>query len=285
MEDHDQQPAQRLDDNIELILQIGLQINAEHDLDRLLQLTVQAVKDSLKYSYCSILLKEGPDLVIRAVTEYPDTIIGRRIPIGEGITGRCAATGTESLVPDVSQCPHFVQLATETFQSELDVPIIFREKVLGVLNTQSTLPNAYGAPDLHTLKVLATQIGVALYNAHIRTQLELVQEIGLQLAIIVKSQELFPWIVEQIQQRLHHDSCAILRVDGDHLVLEACTRRISSAWKSPSAGASPVAVRSSDASSMSATSGPTRGTSPPASQGRAPRSPHPSSSKDNCLAC
>jgi diguanylate cyclase (GGDEF)-like protein len=123
----------------------------------------------------------------------------------------------------VSQCPHFVQLATETFQSELDVPIIFREKVLGVLNTQSTLPNAYGAPDLHTLKVLATQIGVALYNAHIRTQLELVQEIGLQLAIIVKSQELFPWIVEQIQQRLHHDSCAILRVDGDHLVLEACT--------------------------------------------------------------
>ena len=92
MDDHEPRHAQSLQDDIELILQIGLQINAEHDLDRLLQLTVQAIKGSLKYSYCAILLKDGTDLVIRAVTEYPEAIIGKRIPIGKGITGRCAAS-------------------------------------------------------------------------------------------------------------------------------------------------------------------------------------------------
>ncbi len=223
MDENGPRPEQALQHDIELILQIGLQISAEHDVDRLLGLTVQAIKESLKYAYCAILLNEGTDLVIRAVTEYPEAIIGSRIPLGKGVSGRCAVSKVESLVPDLSKCPYYVHFGNEVFRSELDIPIIFRGKVLGVLNTQSTVPNAFGDHDIHTLKVLATQIAVALYNAHIRTQLELVQDIGLHLVTIVKAEELFPWIVRQIQERLHRHSCAILRVDGNQLVLEAST--------------------------------------------------------------
>jgi diguanylate cyclase (GGDEF)-like protein len=216
-------PTSVLQDHIELVLEIGLRVNAEHDLDRLLELTVQTVKEKLDHSYCAILLRDGTDLVIRAVTEYPETILGKRIPVGTGVTGRCAQSKTESLVTDLSQCPYYVQLGDQSFGSELDIPIVFRGKVLGVLNTQSTRTNAFDDRDVHTLKILGTQIGVALYNAQIRNQLELVQDIGLQLATIVRTDELFPWIVRQIQQRLHHNSCAILRVDNQHLVLEAST--------------------------------------------------------------
>jgi diguanylate cyclase (GGDEF)-like protein len=215
--------AQPLQNDLELILQIGLQLSEEHDLTRLLHVTVESIKQSLHYAYCSILLKEGPDLVIRAVTAYPEAIVGKRIPLGEGITGRCAVSGQEALVPDLSTCAHYVHFGSEEFRSELDVPIIFRGRVLGVLNTQSKSVNAFGPRDLHTLKVLATQIGVALHNARIRTQLELVQDIGIQLVTILKTEQLFPWIVTQICDRLHHDSCAILRAAGDALVLEAAT--------------------------------------------------------------
>ena len=215
--------AQTPQDDVKLILQIGLQISAEHDVDKLLHVTVNAIKDSLGYSYCAVLLKEGTDLVIRAVTQYPDAIIGKRIPVGKGISGRSAATRQEALVPDLSKNPHYVHFGDDVFRSEVDVPIIFRGKVLGVLNTQSTVLNAFGDRDLQTLRILATQIGVALHNAHIRNQLELVQDIGLQLVTIVRAEELFPWIVRQIQQRLHHDSCAILRSEGQFLVLEAST--------------------------------------------------------------
>ena len=212
-----------LQDHVALVLEIGLRINAEHDLDRLLQLTVQAVKERLNYGYCAILLNEGTDLVIRAVTEYPETILGKRIPFGVGISGRCAQRKVESLVRDVSQCPDYVHLGDEPFGSELDIPILFRGKLLGVLNTQGAEKNAFDTRDVHTLKILGTQLGVALYNAQVRNQLELVQDIGLQLATIVKTEELFPWIVAQIQQRLHHESCAILRVEDECLVLEAST--------------------------------------------------------------
>jgi GAF domain-containing protein len=165
-----------LQDYIELVLEIGLRVNAEHDLDRLLELTVQTVKDRLNYSYCAILLKEGTDLVIRAVTDYPETILGKRIPLGVGITGRCALSKVEALVPDLSRCPYYVQLGDLVFGSELDIPISFRGKVLGVLNTQSTQTNAFGPRDVHTLTILGTQLGVALHNAQIRNQLELIQD-------------------------------------------------------------------------------------------------------------
>lgn len=227
MDDYGRQSRTALYDDIELILGIGLQINAERDLDRLLRRTVERIQEALGYSYCAILLKDGPDLVIRAVTEYPEEIIGKRVPVGQGISGRCALTRTEALVPDLSRNPHYVHFGDSVFQSELDVPILFRNKVLGVLNTQSTEKHAFGERDLHTMKVLATQIGVAVYNARIRSQLELVQDIGLQLVTIVRRQELFPWIVRQMRSRLHHDSCAILRTDGDSLVLEASTGEIA----------------------------------------------------------
>ncbi len=210
-------------DHIELVLEIGQRVNGEHDLDRLLQLTVQAVKDRLGYPSCAILLAEGTDLVIRAVTEYPEAIVGHRIPVGVGITGRCAQHRSEVLVTDVSQCPDYLHLGDRAFGSELDIPLIFRGKLLGVLNTQGTGTNAFDDRDVHTLKILGTQIGVALHNAQIRTQLELVQDIGLQLATIVRTDELFPWIVTQVQERLHHDSCAILQADGSRLVLAAST--------------------------------------------------------------
>jgi len=223
MNDDGSQPAHAPQGDVDLILQIGLQISAEHDVDRLLSVTVQAIKDSLKHAYCSILLTEGTDLVIRAVTQHSETIVGSRIPLGKGLTGRCALSLVESLVPDLSKNPHYMHFGTGEFRSELDIPIMFRGRVLGVLNTQSTVVNAFGDRDIQTLKILATQIGVALRNASIRNQLELVQDIGLQLVTIVRAEELFPWIVRQIQRRLHHDSCAILRIDDSHLVLEAST--------------------------------------------------------------
>jgi GAF domain-containing protein len=223
MEASEARPVHASSEEMELILRIGLDISAEHDLDRLLRLTVDSIKRALGYSYCSILLREGNDLAIRAVTEYPEGIVGKRIPIGQGITGRCAQSKKERLVPDLSRCEYYIHLGDGTFRSELDVPILFRDKVLGVLNTQSVRENAFAERDLHVLRILGNQIGVALHNAQVRAQLELVQSIGVQLVTIRTKEELFPSIVSRIREHLHYESSAILETDGDHLVLKAST--------------------------------------------------------------
>jgi putative methionine-R-sulfoxide reductase with GAF domain len=205
----------------ELIYEINAQISAELDMERLLPLIVGRIKSALDLSYCAILLKEGNDLVIRAVTEYPESIIGKKIPLGQGISGRCALGKKEFLVPDLSQCDFYVHLGDSVFRSELDVPIIFHDIVLGVLNVQSVRKNAFQRKDVEFMKVLSNQIGVALRNSQVLAQMELVQDIGMKLVSIIKPAELFASIVAETRQRLHYDTCAVLEVSGEQLVFKA----------------------------------------------------------------
>jgi diguanylate cyclase (GGDEF)-like protein len=205
----------------ELIYEVGMQISSELDPDRLLRLIVERIADTLDLSYCAILLKEGNDLVIRAVTEYPEDIIGKRIPLGQGISGRCALSKKEFLIPDLSRCDFYVHLGDSVFRSELDVPIIFHDNILGVLNVQSVRKNAFGSSDIGFMKILSNQIGVALHNSRVLAQMELVQDIGMKLVSIIKPEELFASIVSDARQRLHYDTCAILEACGDHLEFKA----------------------------------------------------------------
>ncbi len=205
----------------ELIYEISSQINAELDGDRLLRLIVDRIKSALGLSYCAILLKEGNDLVIRAVTEYPEGIIGKKIPLGQGVSGRCALSRKESLVPDISRCDFYIHLGEGVFRSELDVPIVFHDSLLGVLNAQSVRKNAFKRSDIDFMKALSNQIGVALHNSQVLAQMELLQDIGMKLVSIGRPERLFAAIVAETRQRLHYDSCAILEVSGDHLVFKA----------------------------------------------------------------
>ncbi len=205
----------------ELIYNIGAHISAELDFNRLLHLVVERVRSALGVSYCAILIKEGAELVIRAVTEYPEEIIGKKIPLGQGLTGRCAVNRKEMLIPDLSRCDFYIHLGNSVFRSELDVPIIFHDRVLGVLNIQSTRKDDFSRTDIRLMKILSNQIAVALHNAQVLAQMQLVQDIGLKLVSIVKVDELFASIVAATRQRLHYDTCAILEVDGEELVFKA----------------------------------------------------------------
>jgi GAF domain-containing protein len=155
----------------ELIYEIGAQISAELDAHRLLHVIVERIQTAMNLSYCAILLKEGADLVIRAVTEYPEEIIGKKIALGQGISGRCALNKKEFLVPDLSLCDYYIHLGDSVFRSELDVPIIFHDSVLGVLNVQSVRKNAFKYSDIQFMKILSNQIGVALHNSQVLAQM------------------------------------------------------------------------------------------------------------------
>jgi diguanylate cyclase (GGDEF)-like protein len=213
-----------LPNEIELISSVGLQIRAELDLNRLLKLIVEKTQETFHYAYGSVLLREGDDLVIRAVTEYPIDIIGKTIPIGQGITGRCAYTKKRILIPDLSRCDYYIHLGDRMVQSELAIPIIFQDKLLGVLNTESAEKNAYSDRDVRILEFLSSQIAVAIRNAQTHSQLELLQTIGIQLNSITNLEKLLAIIVQEVKNTLHYDSAAIFLKQGEHLVLKAITK-------------------------------------------------------------
>ncbi len=210
-------------EEFELIYNVAMQLGSELDLDRLLKLIVENIKQALHYPHCSILLKEGDDLVVRAYTDDQEAV-GTHIPIGRGVTGRCALSKKELLIQDVSACEYYISIGDIHYKSEFDVPILYRDKILGVLNTETHAKNAYTDRDVRILKILSNQIAMAIHNAQAHNQLGLLQEIGVRLASLMKLQELLELIVQETQHTLHYDSCAIFLVECDNLVLKAITK-------------------------------------------------------------
>jgi len=208
---------------MELLYRIGLQVSSELNLDRLLKLIVDQVRETLRYPYVSILLRESNVLVVRAASEYSEEVLGLKVGLDGSVTGRAAKLGREILVPDTSACDFYFEFR-KGFLSELAVPIIFRERVLGVLNTESQERSAYSERDVRLLRILAGQIGVAIHNALVHTQLELVQRVGLQLISVMDIGELLSCIVREMVETLHYDNAAVFLPEGDVLVARAAVK-------------------------------------------------------------
>jgi len=156
----------------ELIYEIGVQISAEFDPQRLLHLIVDRIKTALDLSYCAILLKEGNDLIIRAVTEYPEDIIGKKIALGQGISGRCALEKKVINVGDVRLDPDYIRSGIQDIRSEIACPVISEGSLLGVLTVESKNENAFSEDDIRLLSILSLQVAVGMRNARMYAEIE-----------------------------------------------------------------------------------------------------------------
>jgi len=206
-----------------LIQKLGLQISSELELNKLLQLIVKGIKETLNYSYCAILIKEGRDLTIRAITDLPEEIIGKRIPMGQGVTGRSALLQKVLWIKDTSKCDFFVRFSEENFRSELAIPIIYQGTVLGVLNIQNVEKDTFCKKDIRILQILSNQLASAIRNAQIHRQLEVVQRVGMQLVSLMSLKELLSKIIQELRNTFLYDSCAIFLVENGNIVVSVVT--------------------------------------------------------------
>jgi GAF domain-containing protein len=86
-----------------------------------------------------------------------------------GITIAAARDGKPLYVPDVRQDPRYVDVGFPAV-SELAVPVQFEGRVLGVLNVESEILDAYTPSDVQLLSILANQAALALQNARVNSQ-------------------------------------------------------------------------------------------------------------------
>jgi sigma-B regulation protein RsbU (phosphoserine phosphatase) len=117
----------------------------------------------------SILLldESGQKLSHRFSLRFQENIhLKNDIPLGRGIVGAAAAEKAAQLVPDVSKDPRYVMANPET-KSELAVPLIYKDKVIGVLDLEHTRRGFFTEDHKRTLTTLAAQIAIALENARL----------------------------------------------------------------------------------------------------------------------
>jgi signal transduction histidine kinase/DNA-binding response OmpR family regulator len=149
-------------------------------LDILLERIVNQIITRFKYYHSSIFLKEetGNYAVIRESTGQAGQILkerGFKLSTGSNsIIGQVLATGDAVTVNDVAHSAiYFPTPLLPDTRSEMGLPLKLGERILGVLDIQSTEPNAFSSDDIAVLQILADQIAVAIDNAR---SYELVQQ-------------------------------------------------------------------------------------------------------------
>jgi len=107
------------------------------------------------FHWTGVYMVEGDDLVLGPFVGRPTEHV--RIPIGEGICGAAAASRATIVVDDVNADPRYLACFAST-RSEVVVPILDGDQVIGEIDVDSDRPAAFGPDDRALLERVAARL-------------------------------------------------------------------------------------------------------------------------------
>jgi phosphoserine phosphatase RsbU/P len=155
-----------------VLTEISREISAILDVEELLRRAGELVKRVIDYQILSIMLYDEEQHIFRhrLDVKHGQRVQGKlRVAATEGIVGAAATLREPVLVPDVTTDPRYLMVNTET-RSELAIPMIYKGKVIGVLDLESPQLNNFTQDHVQTLSILASNLAVSIENARLYEQ-------------------------------------------------------------------------------------------------------------------
>ncbi len=156
---------------LSLLYEISHELTSILDREELLRRIAERVKKLVDYHVFTVMLWNEQAQVLESVfsMRYQDAIPSRvQMPLHQGITGTAAAERRTIRVVDVRLDPRYLQCGSDVeVRSELVVPLLRQDRLIGVLDLESTKPHAFTAEHERLLNILGSYIAVALENARL----------------------------------------------------------------------------------------------------------------------
>ena len=152
-----------------LLNEIARELTSILNLDELLGRVAELLRRLIDFQMFSILLLDasGEKLQHRFSLRFNENVhVKNEIPLGCGVVGHAAETRTAILVPDVCKDPRYIAGNPET-RSELAVPLVYKDKVIGVLDLEHTRRSFFTEDHRRTVTTLAAQVAIAIENARL----------------------------------------------------------------------------------------------------------------------
>ncbi|MGE5570602.1 MAG: SpoIIE family protein phosphatase [Rhodospirillales bacterium] len=198
------------------------------DLEGLLANVAEIIRKVIPYELFAILLysEKRKELRIRYAIGHRDEVVKRLvIHLGEGLTGVAAATRQPVLSGNVKQDPRYLN-AVDAVRSELAVPMVTRKRLVGVIDVQSTRPDAYSEYDRALLRLIAARVGSTIDNARLfrrverqNRTLQILSHLSQEFSSILDLNDLFKHIADEIKMLIKYDALSILLVDQERQCL------------------------------------------------------------------
>ena len=155
---------------LETISQISRQITATMELDELFERTVRLIRDNFGYYYVTVYTADPSrgSVNFEASASAGDSQVTIDVEWGQGLLGWVAAQGQAVVVNDVKNDTRYrcVEALEET-RSELTVPLLLEDELVGVLDVQSDQVDFFGDDDLFILETLGDQLAIAIQEARL----------------------------------------------------------------------------------------------------------------------
>src|SRR5436190_13216890 len=155
-------------DAFETLAEIGRDVASVLDLDELFTRIGHATRRVIDYRTFGLWLldEERGELDVKIAVQYGDKVDIPRISVGEGLVGYAALHKEPVLVADVSEDPRYINVVPDV-RSELAIPMLLKDRCIGVLDLESPELDAFSKRDVEILTVLASQAAVAIENARL----------------------------------------------------------------------------------------------------------------------
>src|SRR5271163_1983594 len=211
-----------------LLLEVADVVHTTLDLDTTLRRVAELVRKVIDYEIFAILLlnEKTQELYFRFQVGYAPEVAERmRIKVGDGVTGIAAQRREAILVDDVSKDSRYIS-AVPNVRSELAVPLIIKNRLIGVIDIESPQPNHFTEEHKRLLTLIASRMAVGIENARLYTRttrqartLVLLNEIARELTSILNVDELLKRIAELLSRLIDYQMFSILLLDetGDKL--------------------------------------------------------------------
>jgi sigma-B regulation protein RsbU (phosphoserine phosphatase) len=217
-------------DPIELsfLMRLADALNTTLDLQTLLSRTADLVRAVINYRIFAILLLNDrtQNLHMRFQIGHSPEVERMKIPLGKGVAGEVAKSREPRLINDVSESPNYIN-ANPDVRSELAVPLIVKNRVIGVIDIQSEEKNYFKPEHLHLLTLTASRIGQAVENARLYTRasrqaqtLAVLNEISREISSILELDELLAKVGQLLRRLIDYQMFTILLLNEQEDALD-----------------------------------------------------------------
>ncbi|NOH04552.1 MAG: diguanylate cyclase [Chloroflexi bacterium] len=150
---------------------ISKTISSSLDKEIIAEKVVHGLGEAFGYTHVSIYLLEDDYLLLAAEVGYPAELKIDKIHISQGVSGRAFRTKTVQFIEDTAREDIFLK-ADYNITSEICVPLLKEDTVLGVLNVESNNVRKLTRMDVDLLTAIAGPIAVAVDNARLHAQIK-----------------------------------------------------------------------------------------------------------------
>lgn len=153
---------------LETLAEIGREMSAILDLDALLTRVAHLAKRLIDYrTFGLALLNDDTGMLeMKIAISYGDAKAVTPVKLGEGLIGYAALYKEPVVVPDVSQDSRYIDAVADV-RSELVVPLLLKDRCIGVFDLESPELAAFSKKHVELLTLLAAQAAVAIENARL----------------------------------------------------------------------------------------------------------------------